>query len=150
MSFTSSCNCNATSSLPCLPTGRIIHADSSRFFSSFFVTFENNQQTTHPRPFPSFLFSCNAGRIIHADNSGFFPSFFVTFENIRFTGGSAQGLGGAFFNSGKMQVSGVQWGRRQRVCGQLLPRLFCSVSIAFAFIVQRRSNQLCRKCVASK
>lgn len=46
----------------------------------------------------------DAGRIIHADNSGFFPSFFVTFENIHFTGGKAQGLGGAFFNQGKMQV----------------------------------------------
>ncbi|PSC74203.1 root cap family [Micractinium conductrix] len=43
-------------------------------------------------------------RIIHADNSGFLPSFFVTFENIRFTGGLAAGLGGAFWNQGKMQV----------------------------------------------
>ena len=50
---------------------------------------------------------CPAGRIIHADNSAFFPSFFVTFENIRFTGGAAGGLGGAFFNNGKLQVRRV-------------------------------------------
>ncbi|KAI3424151.1 hypothetical protein D9Q98_009511 [Chlorella vulgaris] len=43
-------------------------------------------------------------RIIHVDNSIFAPSFFVTFENIRFTGGSASGLGGAFFNQGRMQA----------------------------------------------
>lgn len=45
-----------------------------------------------------------AGRIFHADNSGFLPGFFVTFQNVRFTGGSAPLLGGAFFNQGKMQV----------------------------------------------
>jgi hypothetical protein len=28
----------------------------------------------------------------------------VTFENIRFTNGAAKGLGGAFFNQGRMQV----------------------------------------------
>lgn len=62
------------------------------------------------------LFRAPAGRIIHADNSAFFPSFFVTFENIRFTGGAAAGLGGAFFNNGKLQVRrqadrrcGLQW-----------------------------------------
>ncbi|KAL4442679.1 hypothetical protein ABPG77_006673 [Micractinium sp. CCAP 211/92] len=43
-------------------------------------------------------------RVFHADNSGFLPGFFVTFQNVRFTGGSAQLLGGAFFNQGKMQV----------------------------------------------
>ena len=41
---------------------------------------------------------------MHADNSIFAPSFFVTFQNIRFTGGAAMGLGGAFFNQGRMQV----------------------------------------------
>lgn len=45
-----------------------------------------------------------SGRIIHADNSGFFPSVFITFENIRFTGGKASGLGGVFFNQGKLQA----------------------------------------------
>ncbi|KAL4424301.1 hypothetical protein ABPG75_001602 [Micractinium tetrahymenae] len=42
-------------------------------------------------------------RVFHADNSGFL-GFFVTFQNVRFTGGSAPLLGGAFFNQGKMQV----------------------------------------------
>ncbi len=43
------------------------------------------------------------------DNSGFFPSVFVRFANIRFVNGQAQGLGGAFFNQGKIQVGGWRW-----------------------------------------
>jgi hypothetical protein len=45
-----------------------------------------------------------AGRILHVNNAGFLPSFFVTFENIRFSNGAAQGLGGAFWNEGRLQV----------------------------------------------
>ncbi|EFN53548.1 hypothetical protein CHLNCDRAFT_53713 [Chlorella variabilis] len=44
------------------------------------------------------------GRILHVDNAVFMPSFFVTLENIRFTGGAAQGLGGAFWNQGRIQA----------------------------------------------
>lgn len=61
---------------------------------------------TPPPSTPSHLHSLPAGRIFHADNSGFLPGFFVTFQNVRFTGGSAPLLGGAFFNQGRMQVGG--------------------------------------------
>jgi hypothetical protein len=64
---------------------------------------------TCPSPSPSASLP-PAGRIIHADNSGFLPSFSLKFENIRFTNGQAEGLGGAFFNQGKLQVSGGQAG----------------------------------------
>ena len=61
---------------------------------------------TQPTACPICLPHPPAGRIIHADNSGFLPSFSVKFENIRFTNGQAEGLGGAFFNQGKLQVRG--------------------------------------------
>lgn len=72
----------------------------------------------YTKPHPLFLSVCS-GRIFHADNSGFLPSFYVTFENIRFTGGMAAGLGGAFYNQGKMQVrAGWVWSRVDGCCDE--------------------------------